>query len=176
MYQGYQGKFWGKDSKNLRIDWEQDGPTSALDLQKEMAQKFLRMVCRIIKKCGFAGAYEHDGHDNWLLYPIHVADDDFDENDYITIGCVEEKDCHYLLDADFIYAELLKDSARGHSIPSKETYFAELYRLGVIRPYKRFCRDVVNRMKIEKEADAKWYCCIPCFLINVDLSTLEWPS
>lgn len=184
MYQGEfwrekTARFWGENSANLSINWTGCGLTDIFAKQRGMIRQFLNMVCRIIKKCSFASAYEHDGHDNWLLYPIDVADDDdFDENetDYITIGCVEEKDYHYLLDADFIYAELLKDSAKGHTIPSKEAYFSELYRLGVIRPYKRFCRDVVSKMKIEKGADAKWYCCIPCFLVNADLSKLEWPS
>lgn len=175
MYQGYQGKFWGTDSKNLCIGWEKDGLTSVLAMQKEMAQKFLRMVCRIIKKCDFLPCYERSGHDNWLLYPVTGItdideDDEDDKIDYNVIGCVEEADCQYLIDADFIYTELLKDCARGYTIPPKEAYFSELHRIGVIRPWHRFYRDVVCNMKIDSDVSRKWYCCIPCFLVDVDLA------
>ena len=172
-------RFWHESADNLRIDWGTSKRICDFDGQKKMAQNFLKMVCRIVKKCDLLGLYEQDGHDNWLLYPnpsTAIAEDELELEEierihYTTIGCVEEQDYHYLLDADFIYTELLKDCTRGHTLPPKEAYFSELYRIGVIRPYSRSIREVVCKMELDGEK-ARWYCCIPCFLVNVDLLSL----
>lgn len=174
-----QGRFWHESADNLCIDWGTDEMTDIFNCQKKMAQHFLKIVCRMIKKCTLIGCYaDENGHDDWLLYPTCSTATDEDEieergkTQYTTIGCIEERDCHFLLDADFIYTELLKDCTRGHTLPPKEAYFSELYRIGVIRPYSRSIRDVICKMELDG-GKVKWYCCIPCFLVNVDLLSLD---
>lgn len=132
--------------------------------EKSYLKQFFDTVSSTLKNCIYIPSYKQHGHDSWLLFRTY-------DDETIVIGCVENN--NYLLDSQFIFQRLRflnKDSCTLIS-NDKSAYFSELFNRGVLKPYKRFQRSPLCKLRFRENSTTLCFC-IPCCCIDVDISTL----
>lgn len=156
--------------KRRKKDWDYAekytaNPIKSLYLQADIAQQFLNTIRVTLKKCFVLADYPHCG-DIWILFPTY-------DDEAVTVGYVNEDDNSYLLDSDFIYKRFLKLRPENSILLNKQTYYSELFRIGVLKPYKLFQHKPLYRLRLERDSYRQYFC-ISGGLVDFDISTLRW--